>query len=121
MSATVNSAKDCIDQLIKSLEAEDEDRCLATLLPRKSEKLKWPTFSGKPGENFFKFKEQFLKVAKQNMTPKSDQLSKLWENLKDFPLTLVPDSTENIDTAFTRLNDTYGDAQKLVNFESEWF
>ena len=51
------------------------------------------------------------------MTPKSDQLSKLRENLKDFPLTLVPDSTENIDTAFTRLNDTYGDAQKLVNFE----
>ena len=56
-------------------------------------------------------------MAKQNMTTKSDQLSKLRENLKDFPLTLVPDTTVNIEAAFTRLSDTYGDPQKLVNFE----
>jgi len=79
--------------------------------------MKWPSFSGKPGENFFKFKEQFFKVAKQNMTSRSDQLTKLRENLKDFPLTLVPDTTESVEAAFSRLSDTYGDPQKLVNFE----
>ena len=113
----VQDATTCIDNLIKDLETEDEDRGLATLLPRKAEKMKWPAFSGNPGENFFKFKEQFFKVAKQNMTSKSDQLTKLRENLKDFPLTLVPDTTESVEAAFTRLSDTYGDPQKLVNFE----
>ena len=51
------------------------------------------------------------------MTAKSDQLTKLRENLKDFALTLVPDTMDNVDVAFARLNETYGDAQKLVNFE----
>ena len=51
------------------------------------------------------------------MTTSSDQLSKLRENLRDFPLTLVPDTMESVDAAFSRLNDTYGDAHKLVNFE----
>ena len=117
LSTAVHDATTCIDNLIRELETEDEYRGLATLLPRKSEKMKWPSFSGKPGENFFKFKEQFFKVAKQNMTSRSDQLTKLRENLKDFPLTLVPDTTESVEAAFSRLSDTYGDPQKLVNFE----
>ena len=65
LSTAVHDVTTCIDTFIKELEVEDEDRGLATLLPRKSEKMKWPTFSGKPGENFFRFKEQFFKVAKQ--------------------------------------------------------
>ena len=117
LSTAVSDATTVIDTLIKELETEDEDRGLATTLHRKSEKMKWPTFSGKPGENFFKFKEQFNKIARQNMTSRTDQLTKLRENLKDFPLTLVPDTTESVDAAFTRLNDTYGDPQKLVNYE----
>ena len=117
LSTAVHDSISCINTLIKGLETQDEDRGLATLLPRKNEKMKWPSFHGKPGENFFKFKEQFLKVAKQNMTSKSDQLTKLRENLKDFPLTLVPETTDNVEAAFTRLSETYGDSQKLVNFE----
>ena len=117
LSTAVNDAVQEITSLVKSLETEDEERGLATLLPRKTEKMKWPTFSGKPGENFIKFKEQFLKVAKQNMTSRSDQLSKLRENLKDFPLTLVPDTMDSLDSAFERLSSTYGDPQRLVNHE----
>ena len=60
---------------------------------------------------------QFLKVAKQNMTSRSDQLSKLRENVKDFPLTLVPDTMDSLDSAFERLSSTYGDPQRLVNHE----
>ena len=34
------------------------------------------------------------------MTAKSDQLTKLRKNLKDFALTLVPDTMEIVDVAF---------------------
>ena len=80
LSSAVNEAVSEITTLIKTLEVEDEDRGLSTLLPRKTEKMKWPTFSGKQGENYFKFKEKFFKVAKQNMVSRADQLSKLREN-----------------------------------------
>ena len=86
-------------------------------MPRKSEKVKWPNFSGKPGESLFKFKEQFFKAARQNQTNRDDQFTKLRENLRDFPLTLVPESMNDVQKAFKRLSDTYGDPQKLVNFE----
>ena len=117
LSKAVTDAVTAINTLVKELEKEDEERGLATLLPRKMEKVKWPTFSGEPGESFFKFKEQFFKAARQNMTTRADQIAKLRENLQGFPLTLVPETMESIQAAFTRLNDTYGDPQKLVNFE----
>ena len=117
LSSAVQDTVTIIDTLIGELESQDEERNLATLLPRKMEKVKWPIFSGKPGESFFKFKEQFFKAAKQNMTTRADQLTKLRENLRDFPLTLVPESMESVQAAFSRLSDTYGDPQKLVNFE----
>jgi hypothetical protein len=68
LNKAVYDATAAINSLIADLEEQDEERGLATMLPRKMEKVKWPTFSGKPGESFFKFKEQFLKAAKQNMT-----------------------------------------------------
>ena len=117
LSTAVHEALTTTNTLIGDLEKQDEERGLATLLPRKMEKVKWPIFSGKPGESFFKFKEQFIKAARQNMTSRADQLTKLRENLRDFPLTLVPDTMESVQAALTRLNDTYGDPQKLVNFE----
>ena len=113
----VEDAIKSINNLIISLEHEDDERELCTLVPKKSEKVKWPNFSGKPGESFFKFKEQFLKAARQNQTNKEDQFTKLRENLKDFPLTLIPENMNDVDKAFQRLNDTFGDPQKLVNFE----
>ena len=86
-------------------------------MPRKTEKVKWPTFTGKPGESLFKSKDQFFQAARQNQTNREDQFTKLRENLKDFPLTLVPEHMNDVQEAFKRLGDTYGDPQKLVNFE----
>ena len=117
LDKAVKGAITSIDTLITELEMQDDERELATLLPRKSEKVNWPSFSGKPGESLFKFKEQFYKAAKQNQTSRADQLSKLRENLSDFPLVLIPETMENIQEAFKRLKDVYGDPQKLVNFE----
>jgi hypothetical protein len=117
LNDAVEEALFSIDTLIAGLEEQDEERVLGTLLPRKTEKVKWPTFSGKPGESLFKFKEQFGKAARQNQTNREDQFTKLRENLRDFPLTLVPEHMNDVQEAFKRLTDTYGDPQKLVNFE----
>ena len=117
LDKAVRSAISITDTLIVELENQDDERGLSTLLPRKSEKVKWPSFCGKPGESIFKFKEQFFKAARQNQTTRADQLSKLIENLQGFPLTLVPDTMKNVQDAFKRLSDMYGDPQKLVNSE----
>ena len=88
LDEAVDAALKVTDSLVRGLEKEDDDRQLGTLLPRKTEKVNWPHFAGKPGESFFKFKEQFLKAARQNQTNKEDQFTKLKECLKEFPLTL---------------------------------
>ena len=85
---TVDAAVTSIGTLITGLEEQDDDRQLGTMLPRKTERVKWPSFSGKPGESLFTFKEQFLRAARQNQTNRDDQFTKLRESLKDFPLTL---------------------------------
>ena len=79
--------------MLADLEEQDEDRGLATMLPRKMEKIKRPRFSGKIGKTNFK-------AAKQNITSRADQISKLRENLSDFPLALVPESLDDISEAF---------------------
>ena len=68
LDEAVDAALKVTDSLIRGLEKQDDERQLGTLLPRKTEKVNWPHFSGKPGESFFKFKEQFLKAARQNQT-----------------------------------------------------
>ena len=114
---TVDAAVSSIGTLITGLEEQDDERQLGTMVPRKTERVKWPSFSGKPGESLFTFKEQFLKAARQNQINREDQFTKLRESLRDFPLTLVPEHMNDIDEAFKRLSETYGDPQKLVNFE----
>ena len=68
LEEAVQGALSSICTLVSSLEVQDEDRQLCTTLPRKTEKVKWPSFSGRPGESLFKFKEHFLKAARQNQT-----------------------------------------------------
>ena len=121
LDEAVKGALSSVATLISSLEEQDVERQLGTLLPRKTERVKWPSFSGNPGESLFKFKEQFMKAARQNQTNREDQFTKLRENLKDFPLTLIPEHMNDVQAAFKRLSETYGDPQKLVNFELKKF
>ena len=64
LDEAVITALSAIETLVSGLEQEDEERELGTMLPRKSEKVKWPNFSGKSGENFAKFKE-FMRSSLQ--------------------------------------------------------
>ena len=56
---------------------EDQRRNLQTLMPVKSEKVKYPTFGGDAGEDLVKFKEKINECFKKNRVPRSNVLDKL--------------------------------------------
>ena len=67
--------------------------------------------------HLFKFKDQYLKAARQNQCNTEDQFTKLRENLTDFALDLIPENMNDVTEAFRRLGETFGDPQKIVDFE----
>ena len=93
---------------------EDGTRGIVTLSKSKSANVVLPTFSGKPEEDFSKFQREMLKGFKANRIKREDQVKKLRENLKGHPLSLVPDTMDNIDNAWENLSDIYGDAARVM-------
>ena len=104
--------KDAKDAIIK----QDKDRGLYSLSKTTAEVLKYPTFSGEPGQDLIKFKEKMLYRFKRNQVCKIDQIEKLRENLKGKALRLVPDSMKDIETAWTALHEAFGDPSRVLHF-----
>ena len=102
--------KDAKDSVIK----EDKDRALFSLEQAKAETLKYPSFSGEPGQDLFNFKEKMEYRFKRNQVAKQDQIEKLRENLKGQALRLVPETTKDIDVAWSILKDAFGDAARVL-------
>ena len=103
-----------LNMAIDAIMFEDETRGIFTLSKSKSADLVLPTFSGKLEEDFSKFQREMLKGFKANKVKKEDQVKKLRENLKGHPLSLVPDTMENVDRAWESLNKVYGDATRVM-------
>ena len=78
------------------------------------EDLKYPTFSGELGQDLVKFKEKMVYRFKRNQVCKIDQLEKLRETLKGKALRLVPDSMKDIDSAWSALNNAFGDPSRVL-------
>ena len=77
--------------------------------------MKWPVFAGDAGEDFFKFKKDFLLyAAKQNRTSTRNQITKLRENLRGYAKTLVPTSISDISKGLDILEHACGDSMKVV-------
>ena len=108
-----------LETYVKHLEQEDAERSLFTLETASGEKVKWPKFSGEIEENFAKFKEKFEHAAKLNRSSRTVQLTKLRECLSGYPLTLVPETTLDITTAFARLTDLYGNVSRVLAFQKK--
>ena len=103
-----------LNMAIDAIMFEDETRGIFTLSKSKSADLVLPTFSGKLEEDFSKFQREMLKGFKANKVKKEDQVKKLRENLKGHPLSLVPDTVDNVDRAWESLNKVYGDATRVM-------
>ena len=102
------SLRNQVKDVSSTVQMEDDERNLQTLAPNKSEKVKYPTFSGDPGEDLVKFKTRMAECFLKNQIPKSDQLDVLRENLKGAALKRVPDTLKDLDTAWQNLNEAFG-------------
>ena len=99
----------------RSVIHEDEEvRGLYTLEVSRGQTLKYPEFSGEPGQDFVSFKEKMLSRFRRNKVCKTDQLEKLRECLKGQALRLVPDSVKKVDEAWSTLTNAFGDPSRVL-------
>ena len=117
IKATYLDRKERFEETKTAILKEDTDRCLYTLEPVKTDIIKYPTFSGLPSEDFLKFKETMEIRFKENKVKKREQVAKLRECLKGAALGRVPDGTKDIEEAFTRLNEAFGNPSKLMSHQ----
>ena len=66
-----------VKEVIIAVRDEDHTRNLQSLLPAKSEKVKYPIFTGESGEDFMRFKEKMIECFRKNRVPQSDMVDKL--------------------------------------------
>ena len=71
-------------------------------------------FAGDFGEDFFKFKKDFLDATKQNRTSLKNQITKLRENLRGYAQSLVPSSITEISRGLEILEHACGDSMRVV-------
>ena len=111
--------KDTLSKIVSTAEDEDLKRELYSLDTNKVEQVKWPVFGGEVGEDFFKFKRDFLDAAKQNKISAKNQITKLRENIKGYAKTLVPASVTEISKGLDILENACGDTLRVVNHRVE--
>ena len=115
VDAAVLRVKDSLTFLETTAEEEDDKRQLFSLdTSARNEQVKWPVFSGDAGEDFSKFKKDFLDAAKQNKTSTRNQITKLKENLRGYAKTLIPASITDISAGLKILEQACGDSIRVV-------
>ena len=92
-------------------------RGLYTLEPTRSDIMKYPTFTGAASEDYLRFKEVMELRFRENKVKKKEQVAKLRECLKGAALGRVPDGVKDIEEAFRRLNEAFGNPSKLMAFQ----
>ena len=81
----------------------------------RGDQVKWPSSSDEAGEDFVKFKKDFIDACKQNRVSLNNQITKLRENLKGYTKSLIPVSLTDVDKALTVLERACGDSMRVVN------
>ena len=98
-----------------ALISEDKNRCLFSLSKSNSAAVKFPHFSGNREEDFSKFRKEFEKVFETNRVRKEDQVKKLREFLRGDAKAIIPESMEDIATAWNILKNMYGDSSRVMD------
>ena len=110
----VEEVDNAVEILTADLKKEDEDRCLYSY----SEPVQLlatypPPFSGKPGEDFFKFKDKMLDTLMTNQVRKRSMVDILRQQLAGSAKMFLSEHCEDIDEAFEGLQKLYGVAWKI--------
>ena len=115
-TATYEEYREKFEALRDDVKREDAERELFTLEPVRSDIIKYPSFSGLPSEDYLKFKETMGKRFRENKVNKKEQVAKLRECLKGAALGRVPDGVTDIEEAFRRLNEAFGNPSKVMTY-----
>ena len=116
VDAAVLRTKSSLADIVTAAEEEDLTRQLYSLdTSNRGEQVKWPVFSGDAGEDYFKFKRDFIDAAKQNRTSSKTQITKLRENIRGYAKSLVPASISDIKKGLEILENACGDTMRVVN------
>ena len=116
MLATYEDYRKKFEATRDNAKEQDTQRGLFTLEPAKSDIIKYPVFSGSASEDYLKFKETMLQRFRENKVKKKEQVAKLRECLRGVALGRVPEGVTDIDEAFTRLQEAFGNPSKLMAF-----
>ena len=117
IKTTYQDKKDFFENTKEAVLREDAARCLFTLEPVKSDIIKYPIFSGLPSEDYLQFKEKMTLRFRENKVRRKEQVSKLRECLKGAALGRVPDGVKDIEEAFNRLNEAFGNPSKVMAYQ----
>ena len=115
MKVTYQDRKERFENTRDAVQKEDADRWLFTLEPAKSDIVKYPSFAGLPSEDYLKFKETMEQRFRENKVKKKEQVAKLRECLRGAALGRVPDGVKDIEEAFSRLSEAFGNPTKVMN------
>ena len=114
----VNGLNDELKLTIDAVKEQDDLRALFTLDKSKSDPVKLPVFEGKESEDYVEFKDKVERAFIINRVCKADQLAKLRECLRCYPLKLVPESTiTKIDDAWEVLDQAFKDPTRVMRFK----
>ena len=117
IDTTYQERKERFESTRDAVQKEDGDRGLFTLEPAKTDIIKYPTFSGLPSEDYLKFRETMEQRFRENKVKKKEQVAKLRECLTGAALGRVPDGVKDIQEAFSRLSEAFGNPSKVMNFQ----
>ena len=116
--SVVATLSEDIKNVIANIEREDDRRALFTLDKAKTDPVKLPVFEGKDSEDFMKFKDEIKRGFVINRICRADQLAKLRECLRGYPLKLVPESTvTKIEAAWDVLDQAYKDPTRVMRYK----
>ena len=109
-----------VAKTLEQVKAQDKERMIFADLPGKPEVLKLPIFHGNGSEDFVKFEENVKEAFKRNRIVKDNQLVKLRQDcLRGQAKILIPESTKDIDEAWTILKSCYSDPATVMSHRKD--
>merc|ERR1719318_1638464 len=118
----VGKAEHALKILKANLKTEDKERCLYSFSEPVQVPASYPPpFSGKPSEDFYKFKEKMLDALLTNQVREKDKVEVLRRNLTGNAKVFVGEYCENINKAFEDLQELYGVPWKIWNYRLKSF
>ena len=74
IDAEYTRIREKFDNIKKAVQFQDRERGLFTMEPTKTEKVTFPTFSGKPSEDYMKWKQKTEIAFLKNRVPRDERV-----------------------------------------------